>query len=139
MYLFLTQTKWYSFIQIDRYIKYNCIFNFAKNIKDESANKLTTSELIEYNGKMPTTNNMIKLNSPECPSFWICNVDVQIIDWICNWLKLIFEYELNEHRNKTEKTNAATMTANNKTPHSDDEITTEKKKLKTLIYVKITY
>jgi hypothetical protein len=54
-------------------------------------------------------------------------------------LKSTFQYELNEHRNKTEKTNAATMTANNKTPHSDDEITTEKKKLKNLIYVKITY
>jgi hypothetical protein len=43
------------------YIKYNNIFNIAKNIKDESANKLTISKLIEYNGKMSTTNNMIIL------------------------------------------------------------------------------
>jgi hypothetical protein len=47
-------------------------------------------------------------------------------------LKFTFQYELNEHRNKTEKTNAATMTANNKTPHSDDEIKTEKKETKKL-------
>jgi hypothetical protein len=37
------------------------MFNFAKNVKDESANKLTAPKLIAYNGKMPTTNNMIKL------------------------------------------------------------------------------
>jgi hypothetical protein len=41
------------------------MFNFAKNVKDESANKLAASELIAYNGKMHTTNNMIKLKSPE--------------------------------------------------------------------------
>jgi len=29
-------------------------FNTAKNIKDESANKLTASKLIAYNGIMPT-------------------------------------------------------------------------------------
>ena len=29
-------------------------FNIAKNVKDESANKLTTSKLIAYNGIMPT-------------------------------------------------------------------------------------
>jgi len=29
-------------------------FNTAKNVKDESANKLTTSKLITYNGIMPT-------------------------------------------------------------------------------------
>jgi len=28
--------------------------NIAKNVKDESANKLTTPKLIAYNGKMPT-------------------------------------------------------------------------------------
>jgi hypothetical protein len=37
------------------------MFNIVKNVKDESANKLTASELISYNGKMPSTNNMIKL------------------------------------------------------------------------------
>jgi hypothetical protein len=56
------------------------MFNFAENIKDNSANKLTASELIAYNGKRPTTNNMIKLKSSEYPCFWICNVDAQIID-----------------------------------------------------------
>jgi len=29
-------------------------FNTAKNVNDESANKLTTSKLIAYNGIMPT-------------------------------------------------------------------------------------
>jgi len=29
-------------------------FNTAKNVKNESANKLTTSKLIAYNGIMPT-------------------------------------------------------------------------------------
>ena len=29
-------------------------FNTAKNVKDESANKLTTSKLIAYNDIMPT-------------------------------------------------------------------------------------
>jgi len=29
-------------------------FNTAKNVQDESANKLTTSKLIAYNGIMPT-------------------------------------------------------------------------------------
>jgi len=29
-------------------------FNTAKNVKDKSANKLTTSKLIAYNGIMPT-------------------------------------------------------------------------------------
>jgi len=35
-------------------------FNTAKNVKDESANKLTASKLIAYNDIMPTK-NMIKL------------------------------------------------------------------------------
>jgi len=29
-------------------------FNITKNVKDESANKLTASKLIAYNGIMPT-------------------------------------------------------------------------------------
>jgi hypothetical protein len=33
------------------------MFNIAKNVKDESENKLTTSKLIAYNSEMPTTNN----------------------------------------------------------------------------------
>jgi hypothetical protein len=68
------------FIQIDRYIKYNHIFNFAKNVRDESANKLIVSELIAYKSIMSTTNNMIKLKSSEYSCFRICNVDAQIID-----------------------------------------------------------
>ena len=55
------------------------MINIAKNIEGESAKKLTTSKLIAYNNKMPT-NNMIKSKSPEYSCFWICNVDVQIID-----------------------------------------------------------
>jgi len=39
---------------------------------------------------MPT-NNMIKSKSWEYSDFRICNVDAQIIDWICDWLKLIFQ------------------------------------------------
>jgi len=39
---------------------------------------------------MPT-NNMIKSKSPKYPCFRICNVDAQIIDWICNWLMSIFQ------------------------------------------------
>jgi hypothetical protein len=37
--------------------------NIAKNVKVETANKLTTPKLIAYNDKMPT-NNMIKSKSP---------------------------------------------------------------------------
>jgi hypothetical protein len=44
-------------------------FNIAKNVNDESANKLSASKLITYNGKMLTTNNMIKLKSPKYPFF----------------------------------------------------------------------
>jgi len=74
--------------------------NIAKNVNDESAKKLTSPKLIAYNDKMPT-NNMIKSKSPEHLCFWIYNVGIQIIDWIYDWLKLIFQYEPNEHRNKT--------------------------------------
>jgi len=34
---------------------------------------------------MPT-NIMIKFKSPEYTCFRICNIDVQIINWICDWL-----------------------------------------------------
>jgi len=104
------------------------MINIPKNVKGESANKLTTSKLIAYNGKMHT-NNTIKSKSPEYPCLWICNIDTQIIDWICDWLTLIFQYESNEHRNKT---------WNQTTSHSDDEIM-KKHKSKNLMYWKITY
>jgi hypothetical protein len=64
----------------DIYIKYNHIFNFAKNVKDESVTKFTASELRAYKGEMPATNDMIKLKSLAYPCFRICNVDAQIID-----------------------------------------------------------
>jgi hypothetical protein len=63
-------------IKIKRYLICN------KNVEDESANKLTSSELIiAYNGKMPT-NNMIKLRWSEYTCLWICKVDAQIVDWL---------------------------------------------------------
>jgi len=34
---------------------------------------------------------MIKSKSTEYSCLWICNVDAYIIDWICDWLKLIFQ------------------------------------------------
>jgi len=95
--------------------------NIAKNVNGESANKLTSSKLIAYYGKMPT-NNMIKPKSPKYPYFRICNVDVQIIGWICNWLMSIFQLELNEHRDKTHNQTSYKAT-NNTTPHLDNEIT----------------
>ena len=58
------------------YIRDNNMINIAKNVKGESANKLTAPKLIVYNDKMPTY-NMIKCKSPEYPCFWICNVDAQ--------------------------------------------------------------
>jgi len=48
---------------------------------------------------------MIKSKSLKYTCFWICNVDTKFIDWICNWRKLIFQYELNEHCNKTQNQN----------------------------------
>ena len=44
------------------YIRYNNIIKINKNVKDRSANKLTTPKLIAYNDKMPT-NNMAKSKS----------------------------------------------------------------------------
>jgi hypothetical protein len=100
---FLLKKQWYSFApSLMEYIRIRCKykFNIAKNKNDESANKLTTFKLTTYNGKM-STNNMIKLKSPECSCFRICNYGAKIIYGIYNWLKLIFQYELNEYRNKT--------------------------------------
>ena len=90
------QNEDHSFKLIE-YIRDNNMINIAKNVNDESANKLTAHKLIAYNGKMPT-NNMIKSKSSEYSCFRICNVDAQIIDWICDCLRLIFQQEANEHR-----------------------------------------
>jgi len=62
----------------------------AKNVKDEYATKLKAPKLIVDDNKM-STNNMIKSKSLKYTCFWICNVDSQFIDWICNWLKSIFQ------------------------------------------------
>jgi len=115
------QNDIHSFKSIE-YIRYNNIINIAKNVKDGTANILTSSKLIAYNDKMPT-NNMIKSKSLEYPCFWICNVDVQIIDWICNWLTEVdLSIGTNEHRNKTRNQTTPHKTTNT-TSHSDDEIT----------------
>jgi len=45
------------------YIRYNNMINIAKNINDESANKITTLKLIAYNDKI-FINNMIRSKSP---------------------------------------------------------------------------
>ena len=84
------------------------------------------------------TNNMIKSKSPECTCFWICNVEVQIVDRICDSLKLSCQDEPNKHRNKMRNQTTPHKTTNNTTPHSDDEITKKYQK-KHLIYVDITY
>ena len=126
----------HSFKSIE-YIRYNNMINIAKNVKGESENKLTTSKLIAYNEKMDT-NNTIKCKSPKYPCLWICNIDTQIIDWICDWLTMIFQYESNEHRNKTWNQTLSHKTTKTTTPHSNNEIT-KKHKSKNLMYVKITY
>ena len=55
------------------------MINITKNVKGESANKLIAPKLIKYNGKM-SANNMIKSKSSKYSCFWICNVDVRVID-----------------------------------------------------------
>ena len=55
------------------------MLNIAKNVKDASADKLTTPKLIVCNNKM-STNNMIKPKSSGYTCFLICNVDILIID-----------------------------------------------------------
>jgi len=44
------------------------ITSIAKNVKVETANKLTTPKLIAYSGKMPT-NKIIKSKSPRISMF----------------------------------------------------------------------
>jgi len=52
-------------------------FNTAKNVKDESANKLTSSKLITYNDIMHTKiYDKIKV----IHGLRICNIDAQIFD-----------------------------------------------------------
>jgi len=131
------QNDIHSFKSIE-YIRYNNIINIAKNVKDETASKLTTSKLIAYNGKMPT-NNMIKSKSPEYPCFRICNVDVQIIVWICNWLTEVdLSIGTNKHCRKTRNQTTPHKTTYNTTSHSDDKITKNEKSLmwKSLIWLK---
>jgi len=75
----------YSFklIKLIEYIRYNYMFNITEIINGGCATKLASSKLIAYNIKM-STNNMTKSKWPEYTCFRICNVDAQIIDWICN-------------------------------------------------------
>jgi len=59
IYFFFTKTKLYSFIQIERLhhltpLREITSFNTAKNAKDESTIKLTSSKLIAYNDILPT-------------------------------------------------------------------------------------
>ena len=134
VFLFLQKQNNIHSFKLIEYIRYNNIINIAKNVKDETANKLTASKLIAYNGKMPT-NNMIKSKSPEYPCFQICNIDVQIIDWICNWLtEADLSIGTNKHRNTTRNQTTLHKTTNNTTSHSNNEITEKK-----ITYVKITY
>ena len=78
-YFFLQKQNDIHSFKLIEYIRDNNMINIAKNVKGESAKKLTAPKLIAYSGKMPT-NNMIKSKSPEYSCFWICNVDAQIID-----------------------------------------------------------
>jgi len=38
-----------------------------------------------------STNYILKSKLQKYSCHWICNVDVKIINWICNWLKSIFQ------------------------------------------------
>lgn len=69
---------------------------------------------------MPT--NMTKLKWLEYPCLWICNIDVQIIDWIYNGSKLVYKSEPNEHRNTTGKQTTSYQDDEQTTPDSDGEI-----------------
>ncbi|AES72976.1 hypothetical protein MTR_3g098370 [Medicago truncatula] len=70
-------------------------FNNAKNVKDESANKLTTSKLIAYNDIMPTKiYDEIKVTGIFVASGSATLTPKYLIE------QSIFQYELNEHRTK---------------------------------------
>jgi len=126
-YVFFITNDIHSF-KLIKYIK----INVTKNVKSKFASKLTTFKLITYNGKIPT-NNMIKSKSQEYSWFRICNVDVHIIDWKSDQLKLIFQYERNEHCNKTWNQTTSHKTTNNTKPHSKDEITKKITQKKTFL------
>ena len=62
----------------------------AKNKKDESVNKLTTSMLIAENGKVLKPTHMTIFKSLKYPGLRICNVDdSKVFDLICTGSKLI--------------------------------------------------
>ena len=87
-YFWQKQNYIHSFKLRVHQIKYHVQHRYK--CKGKSLNKLTTPKLIVYNDKMPT-NNIINSKSSKYSCFQICNFDAQIIDWICNWLKLIFQ------------------------------------------------
>lgn len=104
-------------------------FNIFKNLKDKFTNKFTTFKFffeeihnIQVNNNKIIINNMIKLESPEYRCLQICNVNVQIINWITD-----FQYELNENRNNTRNQSTLHKTTDITLPHSDNEIMKKKK------------
>ena len=78
IFFFIKKNDIYSFKSIE-YIRYNNIINIAKNVNDETANKLITFMLIAYNGKM-TTNNMIKSKSPKSATLKSKSLIESVID-----------------------------------------------------------
>jgi hypothetical protein len=122
----LTKIKLYSFIQIDKILKYNHIFNIAKNVNDKSANKLITYTLIAYNGKMLTTNSMLKLKWSEYSCLQIYNIDAQIIG--IKWTPQ--QYEISNRVAQDDRQHNAALRQRNQE---------EEKTQKNLISVKITY
>ncbi|AES60177.1 hypothetical protein MTR_1g041700 [Medicago truncatula] len=97
------------------------LFNTTKNVKDESANKLTTSKLIAYNGIMSTkVYDEIKVTGTSIASESATLMPKSLIE------QSIFQYESNVHRTKTGNQTIPHKTTNNKSPHLDDEITKKK-------------
>ncbi|AES86549.1 hypothetical protein MTR_4g009910 [Medicago truncatula] len=85
-------------------------FNTAKNIKDESANKLTVSKLIAYNDIMPTKiYDEIKVTGISIASGSATLTPKFLIE------QSIFQYELNEYRTKMR--NQTTRTRRQTTNH----------------------
>jgi len=80
-FFFLTKIQRYSFIQIDRIHQ----INVGKNVKGESANKLTSPKLIACNNKV-STNNMIKSKSPEYSCFGsVALTSKSLIESVISW------------------------------------------------------
>jgi len=90
-----------TFIHLNREIT---LFNTVKNVKEESANKLTTSKLIAYNDIIPTKiYDKIKV------------VGIFMASGTNSLIELsIFQYESNEHRRKTGNQTTPHKTTNNK-------------------------